>query len=401
MKTLEFAVDERNEGLFESRLERLMAGCEAHGLVCEIEHLDTYTRDLIKEVRGKEVSRETIEFKKYQLQWEEPDTERYVYVGVLREVGNSNLLDIAPHFQTEYLDNLEYDIGIPDEIYSVELECEHCLSGRKCMRTHVIFDLEEDVFFQVAKGCLTGYVYFTYSRNIEYEFDSLNVYDEREEGQSSGVRRITTYEDLDLLAKHALTHYLAQEEKEYISRSTAVYKKTKSTIEVVTGAIRKNDPISQEAEEVYPLFIDYLVTMQGAEQKNMEVMVEENSVPDFKQGYIVYLAYKYFNDQEKIQREYVKRELTEKSEYLGEIGERLEVEVEFYNEVSFDTQFGVKTLYFFKTSKSDVIVWGTQAYVDVDEGDKVLLRGRVKEHREYNGTQQTFVSHVKLKEIKN
>ena len=88
-----------------------------------------------------------------------------------------------------------------------------------------------------------------------------------------------------------------------------------------------------------------------------------------------------------------------KSEYLGEEKERLrDLEVIFFDARPIETAYGMSIVYTFKQNEN-VLVWfcsGKGLDSSIHEGDKVLLTGTVKTHKEYNGEKQTYVSRCKV-----
>ncbi len=95
------------------------------------------------------------------------------------------------------------------------------------------------------------------------------------------------------------------------------------------------------------------------------------------------------------------------SEYIGSIGDKLDIEVTFSHEVSFDTQFGRMNIYFFKDEAGNTLAWKTSAMLwidDLDEngnnifirkGDKIRFTASIKEHNEYKGEKQTMLQRVR------
>lgn len=94
------------------------------------------------------------------------------------------------------------------------------------------------------------------------------------------------------------------------------------------------------------------------------------------------------------------------SEYVGEKGKRLEFkatledwrswEVPSYSGWGTDT----KVLYKFRDESGNILIWCTTGYgVDskIKKGDKIILRGTVKNHSEYKGEKQTELQRCTVK----
>lgn len=94
------------------------------------------------------------------------------------------------------------------------------------------------------------------------------------------------------------------------------------------------------------------------------------------------------------------------SEYVGEIGKRLEAEVTLVDIFSWEahsyTPWGgtvIKVLYKFEDAQGNILVWITSGFgLDADKyhkGSTLKIRGMVKEHSEYKGDKQTVLQRVK------
>lgn len=110
------------------------------------------------------------------------------------------------------------------------------------------------------------------------------------------------------------------------------------------------------------------------------------------------------------------------SEYVGNIGDKVEMELTFNGSAHFDTAYGTTYIHRFLDSEGNVLVWrtgndltweeeGTRdnfTYVDADrrkyilcrnyeKGDKVAIKGTIKEHSEYRGEKQTSLTRCKVR----
>ena len=109
-----------------------------------------------------------------------------------------------------------------------------------------------------------------------------------------------------------------------------------------------------------------------------------------------------------------------KSNYVGSVGDKVDVVVT----LAFETTFTVNsfcfkghgtaelTVYGFKDEAGNVFVWKTGSILSVEKqvkgfiefdyphkGDKIHIKGTIKEHQEYKGTKQTVLTRVKLVEF--
>ncbi len=61
---------------------------------------------------------------------------------------------------------------------------------------------------------------------------------------------------------------------------------------------------------------------------------------------------------------------------------------------------GEGCMYMFVDDNNNHIVWKTSTYKNIEIGNKLILSGKVKEHKEFNNTRQTWVTRPKFKSIK-
>ena len=92
------------------------------------------------------------------------------------------------------------------------------------------------------------------------------------------------------------------------------------------------------------------------------------------------------------------------SQFVGTVGEKLEMEVTYIGSPRFERPsfggWGTETCYIhtFKDANGNKLVWKTSSAIwDIEEGQKVTVRGTVKEHNEYKGEKQTNLIRCKIK----
>lgn len=92
------------------------------------------------------------------------------------------------------------------------------------------------------------------------------------------------------------------------------------------------------------------------------------------------------------------------SQYVGELGERIELMVTYEGYGSFERTpfggFGTETVYVynFKDESGNKLIWMTvTGNVEAQTGETVRLRGRVKDHREYRDEKQTVLQRCTVK----
>lgn len=132
---------------------------------------------------------------------------------------------------------------------------------------------------------------------------------------------------------------------------------------------------------------------------NIKTMLESHYCKASHFGYLAYAPVDYAKYQEKLEeqrrREAEAEAARKSSEYLGEVGKRVEVEVKSADLItSWETQWGMTWLYKFTTIDGNVLVWFASSWIDPENVHKV--RGTVKDHTERDGIKQTVLTRCKV-----
>jgi len=79
-------------------------------------------------------------------------------------------------------------------------------------------------------------------------------------------------------------------------------------------------------------------------------------------------------------------------EYVGEVGERQEFTLTVKKSVNFDGLYGYSTMYIMEDEQGNTFVWTTTSKKNLENGETYLIRGTIKDHRQYRGVNQTVLS---------
>lgn len=82
------------------------------------------------------------------------------------------------------------------------------------------------------------------------------------------------------------------------------------------------------------------------------------------------------------------------SEYVGTMGERIEVTLTVTKAITLDGYYGQSIMHIFEDEDGNVFVWTTSAK-SIPEGTTVTLRGTIKDHKIYRNTKQTILTRCK------
>lgn len=79
------------------------------------------------------------------------------------------------------------------------------------------------------------------------------------------------------------------------------------------------------------------------------------------------------------------------SEYIGEVGQRLELNLTVTNAIELDGSYGRSMMHIMEDEDGNVFVWSTSAKT-LEEGSSFHCKGTVKDHRVYRNTKQTVLT---------
>jgi len=114
-----------------------------------------------------------------------------------------------------------------------------------------------------------------------------------------------------------------------------------------------------------------------------------------EQGFAASMMAAYFRETKWAEAK--KNRKDRKNEFLGQVGQKLEVEVtvKFLKELPNNySRYGCTHLHSMETDEGHSIVWFCTG-TPLDKDQKVKIRGTVKRHSEYNGRKQTMLTRVK------
>lgn len=87
------------------------------------------------------------------------------------------------------------------------------------------------------------------------------------------------------------------------------------------------------------------------------------------------------------------------SEYVGEVGKKVELNAEYVKCYMFETHYTysgeLNFIYKFVTN-GNTLTWKTGKNLDLEEGATYSIKGTIKEHKEYKGDKQTVLTRCKI-----
>ncbi|WJE41198.1 hypothetical protein QRD86_00145 (plasmid) [Bacillus halotolerans] len=128
--------------------------------------------------------------------------------------------------------------------------------------------------------------------------------------------------------------------------------------------------------------------------------VELETAELLKYNYLGQVDLKYFHEVQDYINE-KRKEVEPQSSYVGSVGEKIEIEVEFI------TSFLIESTHFIysdtfinkmQDEQGNIFIWKTSKNLKYEKDDtgKIRLKGTIKEHTEFRGEQQTILTRCRL-----
>ena len=293
-----------------------------------------------------------------------------------------------------------WDVEIPKRYYNSDCICEHCNSKRSRKETYIIQNEKTGEFKQVGKSCLKDY---TNGMTAEMAAFYISLYDEviSYEAPLPGCGHTKHYANVEealLYIAETIRHYgyvPASEEEDSTKRiSYGFYaadygwigdkacREIQKTMERInfTFDLPENKSLVEKA-------LAWIRIQNGDNDymHNLKTVCQQEYISYQYWGILCSLFPSYHKSQK---REAEKAERTNRSQYVGQIGERIKIEVETASVVaSWDTLYGEMQLYQIIGKDGNVFVWKTGTNGRIQS--HALILGTVKDHKTYHGIRQT------------
>lgn len=86
------------------------------------------------------------------------------------------------------------------------------------------------------------------------------------------------------------------------------------------------------------------------------------------------------------------------SEYVGEIGEKIELDLYIQKAIQFDGYYGTSTMHIMEDDSENIFVWTTTAKV-LQDGCWYHVKGTIKDHKTYRHVKQTILTRCRVEQL--
>ena len=308
---------------------------------------------------------------------------------------------------------------LPVEFREVKPECDHCQKQRHRNTVIALRHEATGEITMVGSTCVKDFIGHDPNRLLQSLEVLQDVADLREDAEGSGYGRGVDHLDL-----HEVLFYTSAAIRQFgwasvsqardatyplVPTATIVYDLLKGEPKVQKQvSVEPREDLIEEANAV----IAYVRDMDAPKVANKIPNIGVSSPSTYKHNLqtvardgfctwrevpLVASMIQFWHrevDQQSIQQ----KNGNTPSEWIGEVGDKIEMPVTLAHLSYFSGAFGTTTLCKFETDTGNLLTWFASNSPAVTKGGSYVLRGRIKAHDMYKGVKQTIVTRCKVKE---
>jgi len=288
----------------------------------------------------------------------------------------------------------------PEYLNKTEIHCDHCGYVRNRNHSMLMRELETDNHIEVGSTCIKDF--FGHDPKAFMWMAQINfgtIIDDMESDFEGSERSPYAFGLHDFLA----TTNAVINDNGWVSRGLAREKGGASTSDIVMEQFSVNHhpkfvllPIIDDDRKMADDTIEYFLNLDPEDNDyltNCKKVAEIGYVPTKQIGVACSMVATFKRSYE----DKLRKEARGVSEYVGEVGDKLEVAVEVVFDVVVNSMYGTSVLYIFvdgNGNKYKTFYSGNSW--NCETGDKVALKGTVKKHEEYKGEKATMLTRCKV-----
>lgn len=304
------------------------------------------------------------------------------FVGTIEHKDAGNIIRLA---------DASFEGKIPERYNHADTFCEHCHTHRMRKDTYLIHNAETGEFRQVGRNCLYEYTLGLDADICAAMMSSLAKFQEAGDDLICdydtfvGNGYSQTYYGMDSRIVKGLS--IALVKRFGYNRSGSDNPTADDLKEILfynqvskrLAEIEPDYPLIGEIDEFASKITDTYGYMYNAKTAWLSEYCE---CRDF--GLIASLVSVYLREKE---REEQRRSEARVSEFVGDVGDRIEFEVASAKVISYNDMWGTY-YYLLKDAKGNAYIWSTNK--SIEGGD--VIKATVKQHSEYKGLKQTVIT---------
>ena len=300
---------------------------------------------------------------------------------------------------------------IPEHYYTSKPVCEHCNSLRNRKDTYLIRNVVTGEWKQVGKSCLKD---FTNGLSAEAIARYISWFEELIQGETPDNEPKSHYKstlEAVMVAVEAVRRFGYKKTQDELGSRN--FDSTARTVFTVMYQVNPEyqllkdqgfnwctPEVESRAKEILS-WIRSLNPEIGSYMSNLKAACGSEYCEQRNFGLIASSVAAYSREIEKKQREAARQQTEAQSNWVGSVGERVEIKDASLKLItSWDTDFGYTYLYKIIDSNGSIFTWKTGKWLGnsecVPEGAKISLKGTVKGHNEFRGAKQTELTRCKV-----
>jgi hypothetical protein len=401
---LQFAIHESNLDRLQKKVNRIRNKCVKYG--CDFHYAEV----------GEE-------FRTWKDEYGLEHTERFVLVEAegTAKVNGWRFIATVDHTEAgNIIRKMTDDVEVPEKYYTADPECEHCHSHRHRKDTYIVYNEETNEFKQVGSSCLCD---FTGGLSAEAAASYISLFDSLMEFEAPGTGYTAKvwYEVRDVLryAVDFVNHigYASTQDSYGDYNPDSTKNKVIAALDYERGRATKieremiddyrfkfgNHSEDPEVLETVETIINYFKENDeaGDYMHNLRVIANSDYIEGKSIGYTVSMVATYNRHIQKVvereRRKSAHAAEVEASDYIGEVGERIEVvsPAKVETVTYWENQFGTTIRYKIVDADGNVLMWDSSTYIDQDREVK-SIKGTVKKLDTFNNVKQTWLTRCRV-----
>jgi len=303
--------------------------------------------------------------------------------------GESNLIYVMP------------SEDLPEHFRNAAANCEHCGWQRRRRDTYILQNEDSGEYKQVGRTCIQDFIGIDPARIAEQAERYTKAFSFIEEAREHGWGGMNDHRDIHLPAYLAWVS-LSIREYGWISGREAYenFDKVSTASQAVGNMFATYKPLlpTDEDKELAEAAIAHVLALDTADNDfifNINAIAKQNYLDWKATGLAAAIMFVYNRHLEDEAKRKAAADLS-KSEHIGALKERLEMEVRVIGKRWVDSHFGASALIRMLDANDNLLITfsGGAFGEDVNIDDKVTIRGTVKKHDEFKGVRQTVLNRV-------
>ena len=314
----------------------------------------------------------------------------------------------------EFVGKMEKNVGsayiykgyesVPKEQRDIRV-CQHCNTNRN-RKVYYILKNDNGSYITVGKTCLKDFIgHENVDKIINFYETVQDVFETSWDGSWNYMPAVYS---VDQLLKASI---VSINERGYF-KSNSDLMSTREHVQMILERFSSSEEYGslfektklvddKKIEDIKNVILSVNSTSEYMD--NLQALIKDKFVNSNMLGFVVSIPLAYEKEMEKIMKENKNIEISKSSNYVGNVGEKLDIEVDFLKTNKFEsfygTSFKLTYLHTFMDKYGNMIVWRTGKEESFEIGKSYILSGKIKEHKEYKGIKQTVILRAKYKEL--